>query len=130
MPAVLLAAAQAESASADSLALAIARAAHAASEVSGAFASAPCGFQQLDAPPPGIGSAGDGVWVLVVCRRASESAHQAHLRERCLTAAQRFTLHLWAEGVDAVWTEVDPSRLAPLAPAASVPVGLVWCPRS
>lgn len=112
----------------DPLAGAIARASEAACGVAGAFARAPCGFLPLEVAPPTLATGAPGTWVLVVCRRADEADHRAHLRERCLTAAQRFTLHLWSEGVEAVWTEADPAVLAPLAPPVSVPVGLVWCP--
>lgn len=114
----------------DALAGAIARASDTAVAVAGAFARAPCGFLPLEPPPPALAAGPPGTWVLVVCRRADEADHRAHLRERCLTAAQRFTLHLWSEGFEAVWTETDPAELAALAPPVSVPVGLIWCPRT
>jgi hypothetical protein len=71
--------------------------------------------------------------VLVTCRRSEEPGHAAHLRERSLTAAQRFALSLWLDGIDAVWTadglpDGDAFRTAGLPIGASDPVGLVWVP--
>ena len=64
---------------------------------------------------------------------ADEPGHAAHLRERSLTAAQRFALSLWLDGLDAVWTvdglpEGDDVRAAGIAIGAADPVGLLWIP--
>ena len=109
------------------------RAAHAAVDVAGAYADSPVGFWPLS------GTAADlaaplrrgGTWVLVTCRHAHEPGHAAHLRERSLTAAQRFALSLWRDGLDAVWVQDglpdgDAFRAAGLALGAAEPVGLVW----
>lgn len=115
----------------DVLRSAVARAATDAATVGGASAYPACGFHVLDGPPgersgpPGRA----GLWVLVACQASDEAAQQAHLRERCRTAAQRFTLALWADRIPAVWTEADAdASLAALAPPGMAPVGLVWCP--
>jgi hypothetical protein len=118
---------------------AVRRALGEAATVAGAYADPPVRFLALGAeaaravaraPHPGDR---DGLWVLVACRYAAEAGHQAHLQERCLTAAQRFTLALWAEGVEAVWMQdglpdADALRRAGVDLGAHVPLGLVWCP--
>lgn len=42
-------------------------------------------------------------WVVVTCRRGGDDEEQARLRERCLTAVQRISLSLWADGVRTSW---------------------------
>lgn len=114
--------------------IALRRAAGAALDVSGAYADTPVGFWPLDGRAPGVAPPRDGgMWVLVTCRHAAEPAHAAHLRERSLTAAQRFALSLWVDGLDAVWTtdglpDGDDVRVAGIAIGAADPVGLLWIP--
>lgn len=112
---------------------ALRRAAGAAVAVAGAYADSPVGFWPLeDAPARLVGSPRDGGrYVLVTCRHSDEPAHAAHLRERSRTAAQRFSLLLWSDGLEAVWTEDglpegDAFRGAGLPIGQSEPVGLVW----
>lgn len=105
--------------------------------VSGAFTGAPCAFVRLegaaralvqDRHPEGAGA---GEWVLVTVQRSAEAGHQAHLHERCRTAAQRFVLALACEDVESVWVDEAPGREelreAGVAIDACEPVGLVWC---
>ncbi len=117
---------------------AVARAIDAAGTVSGAYARSPCAFVPLDDEarllvdalrPRG---AGRGAWVLVTVRDSGEAGQRAHLRERCLTAAQRVMLALACDGVDNAWVEDGlPDAAAFRAAGADlgdgVPVGLVWC---
>lgn len=116
-------------------AAALLRAVGDAQGVSGAYADSPVGFwplhgaaRALAAPPRRSGTC-----VLVTCRASAEPAHAAHLRERSLTAAQRFVLSLWHDGLDAVWVADglpggDAFRAAGLPLGAAEPVGLVWVP--
>ncbi len=114
--------------------VALRRAAGAALDVSGAYADSPAGFWPLGGRASGVAPARDGgTWVLVTCRHAAEPGHAAHLRERSLTAAQRFALSLWLDGLDAVWTvdglpDGDDVRAAGVAIGAAEPVGLLWIP--
>ncbi|MEM0964222.1 MAG: hypothetical protein AAGK21_16970 [Bacteroidota bacterium] len=112
------------------------RAVHEMGTVSGAFASAPCAFRPLDASEadflsPRQPSVGTGCWVLVTISGSSEADHQAHLRERSRTAAQRFLLTLACEGIQAEWV-ADPPDAAELR-AGGIPmgreeaIGLIWC---
>lgn len=113
---------------------ALRRAAGAALDVSGAYADSPVGFWPLKGGAAAVAPARDGgTWVLVTCRHAAEPGHAAHLRERSLTAAQRFALSLWLDGLDAVWTteglpDGDTVRAAGIAIGAADPVGLLWIP--
>ncbi len=110
------------------------RAAGAALDVSGAYADPPVGFWPLAGRAADVAPARDGgTWVLVTCRHAAEPGHAAHLRERSLTAAQRFALSLWLDGLDAVWTveglpDGDDVRAAGVTIGAADPVGLLWIP--
>lgn len=115
-----------------------------AASVSGAFAASPCGFRPLSdaaaahlALPrrPARSSStyadGAGRWVLVTCQAASEVDHQTHLRERCLTAAQRFMLSLSCDDVANVWLDETPDAEALVEAGVRLggchPVGLIWC---
>lgn len=114
---------------------AVARALGVAETVSGAYADPPCRFHRLGAVADsllGPAVAETGSWVLVAVRGSAEPGHQAHLRERCLTAAQRFMLALACDGVDSEWVgegvpDAEAFRDAGLDLGAAVPVGLVWC---
>ena len=106
---------------------AFARASEMAGDVPGAYADAPCRFLELPAGalrPPGR-------YVLAVCQRAAEAGHQSHLRERSLTAAQRFLLSLACDGIDAVWSAELPDeralRAAGVPLDGAVPVGVIRC---
>ena len=121
------------SASDDEATTALRRAARAADDVSGAYADSPFGFWPLTGPAAGLAGPlrPGGQWVLVTCRRSDEPGHAAHLRERSLTAAQRFALSLWRDGLDAVWVQDglpdgDAFRSAGLPLGPADPVGLVW----
>lgn len=116
---------------------AIGRALDEAGTVSGAFASAPCRFQALGPEavhrllplrPPGVAAS---ACVLVTVQAAGEAAHRAHLRERCLTAAQRFMLALSCEGVRNTWTDELPDAEAfdglGVDLGGQAPFGLIWC---
>lgn len=112
---------------------ALQRAAGAAVDVAGAYADSPVGFWPLtDAAAALVAPRRDGgQWVLVTCRQSAEPAHAAHLRERSLTAAQRFSLSLWRDGLDAVWIrdelpDGDAFRAAGVPLGTSEPVGIVW----
>ena len=115
----------------------VARALAAAGTVSGGYAGSPCAFVRLGAEADRLvrglrpGGARAGEWVLVTVRGSGETAHRAHLRERSLTAAQRFMLALACDGVDSRWVDAVPDaeafRAAGLALGTDVPVGLVWC---
>ena len=103
--------------------------------MSGAFASAPCRFLVLGADA-GLAlrsiRSGPGVWVLVTVRASREPAHQAHLRERCRTAVQRFVLALACEGVEGAWIEdelpdAEGFRASGVDLVGQEPAGLVWC---
>ncbi|HEX9951735.1 MAG TPA: hypothetical protein VGB53_08200 [Rubricoccaceae bacterium] len=118
---------------------ALRRAVGAAKDIAGAYADTPAGFWPLSGRASALvrraGAPGQtgGTWVLVTCRSSGEPGHAAHLRERSLTAAQRFALSLWLDGLDAVWTaegvpDGDAFRAAGLAIGAAEPVGLVWVP--
>lgn len=108
-----------------------------AGSVSGAFASSPCAFVHLEGAARTLADehrpegTADGEWVMVTVRRSPEVGHQAHLRERCRTAAQRFVLTLACEDVESVWVEValDAEALgsAGVDMGTCEPVGLVWC---
>ena len=116
----------------------VARAIRAAGTVSGAYATSPCAFVPLGAEarllvdalrPPG---AKRGEWVLVTVRESGEAGQRVHLRERCLTAAQRVMLALACDGVENAWVEDGlPDAAAFRSVGADlkggVPVGLVWC---
>ena len=116
---------------------AVRRALETAGTVSGGYAGPPCTFVALDTDAEPIlaglrpAGAGVGTWVLVTAPESNEPAHSAHLRERTLTAAQRFMLALACDGIDSRWVPgvPDPEALAPFCPEMSgcVPVGLVWC---
>lgn len=119
----------------DSADAALHRAAGDAQGVSGAYADSPVGFWPLrgDAHALIVLQRGGGTYVLVTCRGAAEPAHAAHLHERSLTAAQRFVLSLWRDGLDAVWLadglpDGDAFRAAGLPIGPAEPVGLVWVP--
>ena len=70
-------------------------------------------------------------WVIVTCPRTDDPAQQAHYRERCLTAVQRFSLSLWSEAIRTSWIadlEGEETRFADLAdfdPAREELVGLL-----
>ena len=117
---------------------AVARAIRAAGTVSGAYATSPCAFVQLSDEArvlvDGLRPAGTapGDWVLVTVRTSGEAGQRVHLRERCLTAAQRVMLALACDGVDNVWVEdgvpdAAAFRAAGAELSGGVPVGLVWC---
>ncbi len=112
---------------------ALQRAAGAAVDVAGAYADSPVGFWPLTGAAAALVAPlrADGQWVLVTCRTSGEPAHAAHLHERSLTAAQRFSLSLWRDGLDAVWVrdglpDGDAFRAAGLPIGPSEPVGIVW----
>ncbi|WP_420455741.1 hypothetical protein [Rubrivirga sp.] len=117
---------------------AVARAIEEVGAVSGAYAAPPCAFlalppqaEALVAPLRPDGAA-HGAWVLVTVRASGELGQRVHLRERCLTAAQRVMLALSCDGVDNAWVgEGLPDAAAFQAAGADVrgrvPVGLVWC---
>ena len=67
--------------------------------------------------------------MLVTAPESSEPDHRAHLRERTLTAAQRFMLALACDGIDSQWVADVPDARAFAGSALDgrVPVGLVWC---
>ena len=102
--------------------------------VPGASAASPCSFWRLRPEaadrlaPPGLAGLGGG-WVLVTCRSADGAERQAHLRERCLTAVQRFMLSLSCDGVENAWHGVPPDaralRQAGVDVGRSAAVGLV-----
>lgn len=104
------------------------RALEEAGSVPGAFAASPCGFRRLGAEVAGLVPSA-GRWILVTCQAAGDEGHRTHLRERCLTAAQRFMLSLSCDGVDNAWTAEAPSpealRDAGVALGGAVPVGLI-----
>ena len=118
----------------DGVEASVRRALDEAGSVSGAFAASPCGFRPLDAgaaarlAPPR--PAAPGRWMLVTCRSAAEEGHRTHLRERCLTAAQRFMLSLSCDGVENGWVAEAPAadafRAAGVDLGGAVPVGLIW----
>ena len=117
----------------DLAAAALHRAVGDAQGVSGAYADSPVGFWPLRGAAHALVAERHGTCVLVTCRSAAEPAHAAHLRERSLTAAQRFVLSLWHDGLDAVWIADglpagDAFRAAGLPIGAAEPVGLVWVP--
>ena len=109
-----------------------------ASGVSGAFAALPCRFRVLG---PEVGALADdrrpfgrapGAWVLVTIEgTGGESGHWQHLRERCLTAAQRFILSLACDGIHSEWVDdvpmIDAFQKAGLELGRERPVGLIWC---
>ena len=116
---------------------AVARALAAAGTVSGGYAGPPCAFVQLR---PDVAArvrglrpegAGAGPGVLVTVCGSGETDHWVHLRERSLTAAQRFMLALACDGVESQWVADVPDaqafRDAGVDLAGRVPVGLVWC---
>ena len=112
---------------------ALARAAGAAADVSGAYADSPVAFWPLGGAAARLAEPlrRGGRWILVTCRRSDEPGHAAHLYERSLTAAQRFSLSLWIDGLDAVWVQDglptgDAFRAAGLEIGPAEPVGLVW----
>lgn len=112
-------------------ATALQRAAREADGVPGDYVGAPCGFRALDASEVSVEAPGPGEWVLVTCSGVEEEARQDHLRERCLTAAQRFILSLWSDGLAARWVDegvpdADALRAGGLDLGREVPVGLVW----
>ena len=78
----------------------LARAIEAADDVGGAFVRSPCAFRVLPARDREAAT-----WVLVTHPRSPEPDHEAHLRERSRTAAQRFMLSVQCEGLDAVWVQ-------------------------
>lgn len=98
----------------------IGRALASAAVVGGVMAELPCRF----VPHPAAG----GVWLLVTCAPVADPARAAFHRERTLTAVQRLTLSLWAEGIAAVW---EPAPLgAETTPdlGGDILLGRVWCP--
>ena len=103
--------------------------------VSGAFLSPPFEFHLLEGDACQMLSlstaAGDQMWILVTVQRAAEDGHRAHLRERCLTAAQRFMLHLACDGIDNAWVSETPDAEALQAAGVALgdrePVGLIRC---
>jgi len=100
---------------------------------SGAFLSRPFEFHvvQADARHRLALSAEADAWVVVTVTRTVEDGHRAHLLERCLTAAQRFMLHLACDGVDNAWEDEPPSADALRAAGVDIgdrePVGLIRC---
>lgn len=101
--------------------------------MAGAYADSPVGFWRLEGAPARLAEPlrDGGQWVLVTCRRSDEPGYAAHLRERSLTAAQRFSLLLWSDGLEAVWIQDglpggDAFRAAGLPIGLSDPVGLMW----
>ena len=120
--------------SGDGVEASVRRALDEAGSVSGAFAASPCAFRRLGpraaarlAPPR---PAPPGQWVLVTCQAAAEEGHRTHLRERCLTAVQRFMLSLSCDGVENGWVAEPPTadalRAAGVDLGGHAPVGLVW----
>ena len=114
-------------------AAALRRAVGVAVDVSGAYLDAPVDFKLLSGSPARLVEASrqGGHWVLVTCCASSEPAHAAHLRERSITAAQRFTLSLWCDSLDAVWIgdetpDAHAFRTAGLDLGPAEPVGLIW----
>ena len=110
-----------------------------AETVAGAYADTPVRFIPLMGSGTRVvadlGPGGPGAWMLVACRNAAEIGHQVHLQERCLTAAQRFTLALWTDGVEAVWVQEGlPDegvfRSAGVELGTYAPLGIVWCPEA
>ena len=103
--------------------------------VSGAFLAPPFEFHPLDADAGrrlALPEHAEGqTWVLVTVRPSAEGDHRAHLRERCLTAAQRFMLRLACDGIDNVWVGGAPGPAALRAAGVDVggrePVGLIRC---
>ena len=109
-----------------------------AASVSGAYADQPFSFRSLGpevapllarARPLGSGA---GRWVLVTVRGSGETGHRTHLRERCLTAAQRFMLSLACDGIESQWVDdavppTDDLREAGVDLGLDCPVGLIWC---
>ncbi len=74
-----------------------------ADAVPGAYARAPWGFRPATPEAKALLDIYDGAeqsWIVVTCRRSDA---QAHTRERCLTAIQRYLLSLAVEGVEATW---------------------------
>lgn len=115
---------------------AVERALRTAGTVSGAYAASPVRFRRLEARAGALAEAlrpgAAGTWVLVSVAGSLEAGHQAHLRERSLTAAQRFMLALACDGVENAWVDeavpdAEAFRAAGLDLGAEVPVGLVWC---
>ncbi len=103
--------------------------------VSGAYADSPVGFWPLLGRAHALVAPqrGEGTYILVTCRGATEPAHAAHLRERSLTAAQRFVLSFWSDGLDAIWLaeglpDGNAFRAAGLPIGDAEPVGVVWVP--
>ena len=114
---------------------AVRRALETAGTVSGGYAGAPCTFVALgpdaELALAALRPAGAdlGTWVLVAAPKTDEAGHRAHLRERTLTAAQRFMLALACDGIDSQWVADVPSAqaFAEHDLDGRVPVGLVWC---
>ena len=116
-------------------ATALLRAVGDAQAVSGAYSASPVRFWPLNGTAAALVAPrrGAGTWVLVTCRGSVEPAHAAHLRERSLTAAQRFVLSLWHDGLDAVWVadglpDGEAFRASGVPISTAEPVGLVWVP--
>lgn len=117
---------------------AVDRAIETAGTVSGAYAASPCAFLPLG-PEAGAlvgalrpSNTRRGTWVLVTVRASGEADQQAHLHERCLTAAQRVMLALSCDDVDNAWVgeglpDAATFRAAGVDLGDSVPLGLVWC---
>ena len=125
--------------SADGVEAFVLRALHEAGDGPDMAAASPCAFRPvrpeaagLLAPPrPADGAPGGaGRWIVVTCQAASEEARRAHLRERCLTAAQRFMLSLSCDGIENQWVAEAPGpdafRAAGVALDGGYPVGLIW----
>lgn len=106
------------------MAEALGRAVDMAGAVPGAYADAPCRFVALP-----DGEADGSHWFLVVARPAADAGQQTHLRERSLTAAQRFMLSLACDDVAAAWhaSVPDAARLAGLDLGGGTPVGMICC---
>ena len=122
--------------SAGALAAVLDRAAADAADVPGAYAEPPWAFRPATPSAERLlgahGGTAPGGWIVVACRRGGDAAQQSHIRERCRTAAQRFTLTLAADGVDTSWREDGlPEALAAaagLAPDEAVLGVIRWTP--
>ena len=84
-----------------------------ASAVPGAYARAPWAFRtptpeaerHLDSEMTEAFDLAPGGWIVVTCLGAGDDAEGGHLRERTLTAVQRFMLSLAADDVGSVWVD-------------------------
>ena len=99
---------------------------------SGAFLEPPFAFHPLTSVAArDLALSGARAWVMVAVRPTADDGHRAHTRERCLTAAQRFMLHLACDEVESTWVEPAPEaeavRRAGVDLGGAEPVGLIRC---